>query len=724
MGEPTSISSAKECNMKRLFMALLAAMLACGLTACSSARGSSNVFYNEIDAVMEAERTVSPSFALESPKGESEIWTSDQLAVFDSLVYYIGSDSEKYYVNSFNSETLTNTVLLSSVEKLYCDVSVDMNGVVYVLAASASEDGNYEVIKLNSNSNSVESYPLWDLDTADGWIPSQLEVSDGKLFIMGNEYLVLTEIGSKMNVAQTLRVQSGAKLACTNDGELLLAYNEESNYRVDVYSLLEEKLTLADSVVFNMPFSYISGGTVWDVYLSSSNALFGYRFETKEFKKLFSWNGIGIMQGSIAEVGEKLICAGGIEYGKPSPLLVLTPIEVSTENNGVIRFATTDPNGIDFRVQEAIRTWNINHPNCPIEIVDYSVYGGENSTLSSAKLMADIVAGNMPDIYDFSMTSVDTIPSSAQFARRGLLEDLYPYIDNDSELTRADFIPGIMSSLEINGGLYEVVPAFSLVTTFAASSAVGSEASWTYDALNAVLDSSDFFDTVFDKHHDRMWLLGNIVDASGKKLVDWSNGKCYFESDYFKNVLETMKQMPETGLQMQSPVLSDEVSMSTGLLYYINANDVWMASTAPQAFFEDYCFPGLPEVGSAVYPLLSYGISAYSANKELCWQFLRQFLTEEYRMKFFVSPRLDGLREQISSTWEGFSDIHQYHPYGLEAMNKLADIIIDADTVVRHDAQIWQIVHAAAGAYFAGDQSVEDTMKQIQSRVGIYLAEQ
>ena len=204
----------------------------------------------------------------------------------------------------------------------------------------------------------------------------------------------------------------------------------------------------------------------------------------------------------------------------------------------------------------------------------------------------------------------------------------------------------------------------------------------------------------------------------------WTAGKCYFESDYFRNVLETVKQMPETGAQMESAVLSDEVSTSTGLLYYINANDVWMASTAPQAFFEDYCFPGLPEIGSAVYPLLSYCISAYSANKDMCWQFLRQFLTEEYKMKFFISPRLDGLREQIDSTWEGFGDIRQYHPYGLEAMNKLADIIIDADTVVRHDAQIWQVVHAAAGAYFAGDQSVEDTMKQIQSRVSIYLAEQ
>ena len=145
-----------------------------------------------------------------------------------------------------------------------------------------------------------------------------------------------------------------------------------------------------------------------------------------------------------------------------------------------------------------------------------------------------------------------------------------------------------------------------------------------------------------------------------------------------------MKAMPETGMEMETPLLADEVAESTGLLYYINANDVWMASTGPQAFQQDYCFPGLPEVGSAIYPLCSYGISAYSPNKDLCWQFLRQFLTKEYQLKFFITPRLDGLRAQISNTWEGFGEIRQYHPYGLEAMNALADIIINVDTVVRH----------------------------------------
>ena len=128
---------------------------------------------------------------------------------------------------------------------------------------------------------------------------------------MGSEELISAEIGSAIKEAQTLRVQSGAKLARTYAGELLVAYNEENNYCVDVYSLSSGKLTPADSVVFNMPFTDISSGAAWDVYLSNGGALFDYRFGTGEFKKLFSWNGIGITQGSVAEAGEKLVCIGG-----------------------------------------------------------------------------------------------------------------------------------------------------------------------------------------------------------------------------------------------------------------------------------------------------------------------------------------------------------------------------------------------------------------------------
>ena len=709
--------------MKKTIAILLIIAMALSFTACSDKQESNSKANTEIDAAAISGKIVPPSYSLVEAESESSIWTSNYLTEYNGTVYYIGSDSWEYHICSFNPESASNKVIFSSDERTFWDVATSSKGLIFVLASPNSNDFTYEIIELDLNGNELGTYSLNKVSPREDWMPKQIECSDGKLFILSDNYLIATEVSSEIKVCKSIPVNSASGISHTSDGKIILSsFDVDNNFYLQLYST--ENCELIQTVAFNMLFSGISGGKTWDVFLSDNNALYGYRFETNELQKLFSWNGIGLLRGSIIEVAGKLVCSGHVSYDKPSPLCILEPREVDQETSSVIRFATTDPAGIDFRVQDAIREWNNSNPNCPIEIIDYSVYGGSDKNASSVKLMADIIAGNMPDIYDFSMTAIDSIPSSAQFVRRGLLEDLYPYIDNDPELSREDFIPGVIRSLEISGGLYEVVPAFSLVTTFAASSAVGPEDGWTYDNFNSIIENSNYFDSIFDKHHDRMWLLGNIVDASGKKLVNWSEGECYFESNYFKNLLETVKTIPETGMDMGTPLLADEVAINTGLLYYINANDVWMASTGPQAFNEDYCFPGLPEVGSAIYPLCSYGISAYSPNKDQCWQFLRQFLTEEYKLKFFITPRMDGLMEQINNTWEGFGEIRQYHPYGLEAMNTLADIIININTVVRHDPQIWQIVYSEVGAYFADQRSVEETMRLIQSRVSIYMAEQ
>ena len=84
-----------------------------------------------------------------------------------------------------------------------------------------------------------------------------------------------------------------------------------------------------------------------------------------------------------------------------------------------------------------------------------------------------------------------------------------------------------------------------------------------------------------------------------------------------------MKKMPEYGVHKDYTSYIKEIQESKGLLYYMNMRDIWMVSTVPGAFGESYCLPGLPEVGSVIYPLCSFGISAWSENKEQCWEFLR-----------------------------------------------------------------------------------------------------
>lgn len=707
---------------KKLFCALALLVLSLSLAACSKDGSGIGSDAQVTDAAELSEKIVPPVYQLKEEPAEGGLWLSHNLTAWGDKVFYIGSDSRGYHVCRYEPDTGNSLEIYSSAEYIFFDLSLSPEGELFVLAAPATQDGDYSILRLDEAGGLIGAYAPDTLGEAEALAPRELEYAGNRLFILGQEQLFSLEVGDSLKPGPYLEPGPGALLSRSSDGELLLAYAKGDVYTLELYS--PEELELIASADFNMLFIALSGGLEGKIFLDSGSALYCYSFDTGELTKLFSWSSLGILRGGVAETGAGLVCTGRLSANSPCAPLLLVPGETEAARS-VIRFATTDPNGLDSLVREAIREWNVQNPGCPIEVVDYSVYGTQDSSLSAAKLLADMVAGDIPDIYDFSLSSIDTIPSSAQFARRGLLEDLYPYIDNDPELSREDFIPGVMSAMEIDGGLYELVPSFSLVTTFASSRVLGDGAPLSYSGLNFMAANSERFDSVFDKRHDRMWLLRNILDASGSKLVDWTKGECYFDSDYFRSLLETMKAIPEEGEEMPSPTLYKSVSMSTGLLYYVITNDLWMASTAPLAYGEDYCFPGLPELGSAIYPNCCYGISAYSQNKELCWQFLRQFLTREYGSRFYLSPRKDALARRVEETWTGFGpETQQYNPQGLEAMEKLRDIAMNCSTVMRHDPEIWQIVYSQSLAYFAGDKSLEETAYQIQSRVSLYMAEQ
>lgn len=57
-------------------------------------------------------------------------------------------------------------------------------------------------------------------------------------------------------------------------------------------------------------------------------------------------------------------------------------------------------------------------------------------------------------------------------------------------------------------------------------------------------------------------------------------------------------------------------------------------------------------------------------------------------------------------------------------MEDLYSVMDSVTIAARHDPQIWAIVWQEANAYFSGGRNVEDAMRNIQSRVSIYLAEQ
>ena len=66
----------------------------------------------------------------------------------------------------------------------------------------------------------------------------------------------------------------------------------------------------------------------------------------------------------------------------------------------------------------------------------------------------------------------------------------------------------------------------------------------------------------------------------------------------------------------------------------------------------------------------------------------------------------------------------QINPASQEDYDQVMALYEAADQVSGRDENIWNIVQECAGAYFAGDQTVQDAARTVQNRVNLYINEQ
>ena len=309
------------------------------------------------------------------------------------------------------------------------------------------------------------------------------------------------------------------------------------------------------------------------------------------------------------------------------------------------------------------------------------------------------------------------------------MENLYQYIDKDSDLSRDDFFAGPLHCMEIDGGLYQITPYFLLLSTIAAKQDVGPSDQWTYEHLESVVDASDKYDYLFDLLYDRDDWLEIMVTASGKKLIDWSAGQCYFNSDYFIHLLELAKERPDKTEMEHNGYVSALISNSRALLFMETYRDFWEAEGLADIYGgENYAFVGLPEVGSVMIPEMSLGISAVSQNKDLCWEFLRTFLLKDsssvYVYAGFPLRKDDAIQRMHLEVETLKTDADEYDPQTEQAMKTLLDELENTRALYQTDMRLWTIISGELSRYYAGKKTAEETADAVQRLASLYLSEQ
>lgn len=602
--------------------------------------------------------------------------------------------------------------------------------------------------------------------------------------------ITVTVLDKDMNILFTLKTENWGDLVQLGS-DLVAVSAWEENDRVLRTIDLENKDWGKKYLLSSRGGSIYKGSGDYLFYMSVSDALYGCTqadLDAAEVKdgdaaasdtertiltgtKLFSWSSADINQnnleffsfmpdGRVAAMTRDWDYSG--DDGPALELAVLTPTDASTlPPRTTLTYACMY---CDYDLRSRIIKFNRSNTNCRIEIKDYSEFitdSGEDYQASYdaaiQKLSTEIMAGNVPDLLQ-----TNTLPIS-KYAGKGMLEDLWTFIDSDPDLGRDKLMVRPLEAASSNGKLYQIFSRFDIRTVAGATKVVGDRMSWTLKDMQEALATMPEGCTYFGEGDTKSGMLQQVMSMSLDRFVDWETGECHFDSPDFISLLEFCNSFP---LEYDYSKIdweeqpSQATLLKTGMqmlrVEYLSDTDYMQYDE--HIFGGDFSYIGYPTesgVGSSFVPDSGMAMSSTCKDKEAAWSFMRQMLlpTEgndryyysgfpinkadfdkkmeeamkvEYETDENGNPILDEEGNPIEVShggwWIDGEDL-EMKALSQAHYDKLMALYNAIDSIYTYDTEIYDIVNEMAAPYFNGDATVEEIAAQIQGRVNLYVNE-
>lgn len=638
---------------------------------------------------------------------------------------------------------------------------VDSTGnIIYISVSDNSENWNMELFKINNDGKELLRENITKIIPDDTVLISGI-VSDSNgvtALACGQKIYFFDE---KLQPAGEVQAQEGyvVDIALTKNGGIVCVTDPLNSDEValKVYLLDAKDRKWGDiiniSVGGNGESDYIVDGVQYDFCFKGRNGIYGYDMETKEQTELMDYDASYMTSAD----AEGMVCADkGIFIGK-SEQFVDGKLQCS-----LVAYAKKDENTVSEKkiitfgtyyandgVKSAIAKFNRNNPEYQIVIQEYL-------DMDEERLLADISTGKGQDIIDLSMFPL----SVEQCVSKGLIEDLTPYYEKDTEYQTDNMIDSVKKAMEYDGKLYFVTPAFSLTTIAAKTEDVGDSTGWTVEELKKLIEKKgkdvELFNSA-DTKGEYLWyfLYNNISD-----YIDWENGTCSFDSEDFKYILELCN---EKGMKEEVNVSDSEITEEVNSKYIRFQNgeyvllqedsiDLSMIQFERKAIDADITYIGFPnkeKQGSYFQFNNKFAISSQSKVKEQAWEFIRTFMSKEYQrlitcdccMPIF-QDMFDSKLKQLTTTepyvnefGETIEPVEEYTmEWGdmeavigaptQEDIDVYLDLIHQTKRCGDSDMVVFNIVYEEAQGYFNGRKKLNKTIDIIQNRVTTYVNEQ
>jgi len=324
-----------------------------------------------------------------------------------------------------------------------------------------------------------------------------------------------------------------------------------------------------------------------------------------------------------------------------------------------------------------------------------------------------------------------------------LLEDLYPLIDNDLELSREDFIENVLRMAEIDGSLYYVFPTFMVFTIKGNPNVLGNEPGWNLNEFIDVLNENPDADIPLGAYWTNELFLDYAISHSIDCFIDLDAGTVDFDNEDFIKLLEVANTFPSVGLEWGDFDEFDDIATGRQIMSPFHFTGFIEYYMYRGVFGGELVFKGFPSMngsGNSITPRPALAITSVSGNKEGAWSFIRSVMTESWQRREVTQSSnripsnkavLDWMIESAMNKPEhtiGIGGIEvTVPPLSEDEKNRFLEMIYSATTTRSVDnglSSLMNIINESASDYFAGRITAKDTARIIQSRTSILVSEQ
>ncbi|MDE6764465.1 MAG: extracellular solute-binding protein [Oscillospiraceae bacterium] len=413
----------------------------------------------------------------------------------------------------------------------------------------------------------------------------------------------------------------------------------------------------------------------------------------------------------------------------------------------------------DSEFEKAVVDFNRASSEYQVEVTEYSKeYPDDPLT----RFNNDIIAGKLPDLILLS----PSMPVDS-YISKGLLADLYEFMDKDETIDRSDCLESVLKAYETNGGLYELVPGFSVTTLVGKTSLVGSTPGWTVDEFIQLADANPDKYIIGDEHKlslTQAEFFSAAVNGCYENFINRETGECSFDSDEFIKLMEFSNRFPKEVDREQLYANSSnywndyyKACRDGGVLlivYHLRSfgsiRELEKLCFANSVTFKGY--PGAAGNGAVFDLRTEIAVTSKASEPDGAWEFVKYLLSDEYQRRYTAedSEEESGQFPIKKSVFEELARKAMERPYyenddGIRVYyektqwngsytvsigvntdsdnKKVTDFINSVENIRRYDQQINSIINDEASAYFDGKKSAEEAAAVIRNRVQNYLDE-